>query len=128
MKIITLLKWLPAAFIFACSWYLSSQPTIEHIPQFWNADKLVHCICFAGLAFWVAFGCGTKLPRSRRILLPLVIVSAYGVIDELHQSFTPGRSCSPFDWMADTTGALLGSLVFLAVASFYQKKIQEKAK
>ncbi len=82
------------------------------MPTFWNADKLVHCICFAGLAFWVAFAVGTKLPAQWRIALPMIIVSVWGITDEIHQSFTPGRESSVFDWCADTVGAIVGSLVF----------------
>lgn len=108
----TILRWLPALCIFGCSWYLSSQETIEHMPGFWNADKLVHGICFAGLAFWVAFGVGTKLPPPWRIALPVIIVSLWGMTDEIHQSFTPGRESSVLDWCADTLGALCGSLAF----------------
>ena len=82
------------------------------MPSFWNADKLVHCVCFAGLAFWVAFGIGTRLPTTLRIVLPTAIVSVWGIIDEIHQSFTPGRETSVLDWCADTVGALIGSIVF----------------
>lgn len=113
-----ILRWLPALFIFGCSWYLSSQEKIESMPDFWNADKLVHCVCFAGLSFWVAFGVWVKLPAKWRIALPIAIVSAYGIVDEIHQYFTPGRSCSPFDWMADTLGAVIGSVVFFYVCKW----------
>ncbi len=82
------------------------------MPTFWNADKLVHGICFAGLAFWVAFAVGTELPPLWRIALPMIIVSAWGIADEIHQSFTPGRDSSVLDWCADTLGATVGSLVF----------------
>ena len=113
-----ILRWLPAAFIVACSWYLSSQEKIESMPGFWNADKLVHCVCFAGLSFWVAFGVWVNLPAKWRIALPIAIVSAYGIVDEIHQYFTPGRSSSPFDWMADTLGAVIGSVVFFHVCKW----------
>lgn len=108
----TFLRWLPALFIFGCNWYLSSQETIEQMPTFWNADKLVHCVCFAGLAFWVAFAVGTKLPPLWRLVLPVIIVSVWGITDEIHQSFTPGRESSVLDWCADTFGAAVGSLAF----------------
>ena len=118
-----LLCWLPALFIFGCSWYLSSQETIEQMPDFWNADKLVHCVCFAGLTFWVAFGVGTKLPVKWRIAIPIIIVSLYGVIDEIHQSFTPGRETSVLDWCADTTGAIIGSVVFFYVCKWISGRV-----
>jgi len=107
-----LLRWIPAAVILGCSWHLSSQSTIEYMPQFWNADKLVHMLCFAGLSFWVAFGAGTQGTVRFRHVFPACFVSCYGIIDEIHQSYVPGRSCSVFDWCADTAGAVLGAIVF----------------
>ena len=127
-KTLIFLRWLPALFILCCSWYLSSQECIEHMPGFWNADKLVHCFCFAGLAFWVAFGLGIRLGRRWRILLPIVFVSLYGIVDEIHQSFTPGRESSVFDWCADTTGALIGSFVFLFVADRLIRRLGVRAR
>ncbi|MBD0319601.1 MAG: VanZ family protein [Gemmatimonadetes bacterium] len=45
--------------------------------------------------------------------LPLVIAgSLYGVSDEVHQSFVPGRSPDPLDWVADTLGVIAGVLAF----------------
>lgn len=108
-----ILKWIPALIIFSTSWYLSSQEHIEHMPSFWNADKLVHFVCFGGLCFWVSFACCTK--NFSKVWIPVLIVSLYGIIDEIHQSFVPGRSTSVFDWMADTAGAFLGACVFLFV-------------
>ena len=92
------------------------------MPGFWNADKLVHCVCFAGLTFWVAFSVGTKLPSKMRILLPVIIVSLYGIVDEIHQSYVPGRECSVLDWCADTIGALIGSIIFFRLSEWIENK------
>lgn len=108
-----LLYWIPACIICGISWYLSSQETIEQMPEFWNADKFVHFICFGGFCFWVSFACFIR--RKRSVWLPVLIVSVYGIIDEIHQSFTPGRECSVFDWCADILGAVMGAFVFLFV-------------
>lgn len=116
---LALLRWVPAIFITSVSWYLSDQPTIEHMPSFWNADKLVHLVCFGGLSFWAAFGC--RIRRPGQFWLPALLVSVYGVIDEFHQSFTPGRSTSFFDWMADTAGAVMGALVFVGVVGLIER-------
>lgn len=35
------------------------------------------------------------------------ITTAYGVVDELHQSYVPGRDCSLFDLVSDGAGAAL---------------------
>lgn len=54
------------------------------------------------------------LPLGRACVLAIVCASLYGVTDEIHQLFVPGRMCDPMDWLVDTLGASLGSgLAFL---------------
>jgi VanZ family protein len=43
------------------------------------------------------------------------IASVYGITDEFHQSFVPGRDANIWDWLADTIGACIGA--GLAVAA-----------
>lgn len=116
-----ILKWIPAAVIIGISWFLSSQEHVVGMPSFWNADKLVHFVCFGGLCFWVALGCNTKTMPRKLIALPVMIVSVYGIIDEIHQSFVPGRESSVLDWCADTLGAVLGVFIFLSIRKLLKK-------
>lgn len=111
----TLLKWLPAIFIMSCSWYLSSQPSIAHMPRFPHADKVVHFICFGGLCFWITFA------LKKKNITAIALSSVYGIIDEIHQSFVPGRSSSVFDWMADSAGSAAGFLLFLLTIKILHK-------
>ena len=127
-KLLKVLRWIPAVFIGCCSWYLSSQPHVP-MPDFHFSDKVVHLVCFAGFSFFTAFAFfGLKKPENKksecpkRILLPAITISLYGIIDEIHQSFVPGRSCSFLDWCADTLGALLGSIVFYALIGIISRK------
>ena len=105
------LKWCPSLFIAACNFYLSSREHIEHMPSFWNADKVVHFFCFAAFSFWTAFACNIK--TFRQTWIPTLIISAWAVTDEIHQSFVPGRSASVLDWVADTIGAFVGAVIFV---------------
>lgn len=98
-------------------------PTVEMMPHFWNADKVVHTICYGGLAFCVALGYGGGGQRGlRALIVPIALTAAYGMIDEIHQSFTPGRSCSMLDWLADVFGATLGSLAYLLAMRLVGKR------
>lgn len=105
------LKWLPAVSIACISFYLSSQPHLEHMPSFWNADKLVHLVCYAGFCFWTCFGFGAD--SWKKVWIPVLSISLWGLSDEIHQSFVPGRSVSFLDWLADTLGAVLGGAVYV---------------
>ena len=51
----------------------------------------------------------------RVFLVSLLWCSAYGALDELHQSFVPGRSMRWQDWVIDTVGAVVGIVVVLLV-------------
>lgn len=80
-------------------------------PHF-GSDKLVHFLVFGLLATLVA-----RLPSVRRtrplgIYAAVLIVSVFGMTDELHQHFTPGRSMDVFDWLVDTLGAALATVLY----------------
>jgi len=89
--------------------FLSSQSTLIETPfDFPNKDKLMHGSAYAilGLLAWTAF----KHHLSHVILLAfasIAFASLYGVSDEFHQSFVPGRDADVWDWLADTLGASL---------------------
>ena len=50
-----------------------------------------------------------RMPLRRACLGAVIGASLYGVSDEFHQLFVPGRMCDPMDWLVDTAGAALGS-------------------
>lgn len=61
-----------------------------------------------------------RFPPDRRRTLATVAfavacASLYGATDEIHQLFVPGRSADPADWLTDTCGALLGSVLFCVI-------------
>lgn len=89
-------------------WMVSATPRPWVPLTFNSADKLMHCVAYAGLAAWARVAT-LALPRAG--LWAFVLAAGYGVIDEVHQSFVPGRSASVFDVAADATGALLAVLV-----------------
>lgn len=51
------------------------------------------------------------LPASGRpwttFVLAIALASAYGITDEFHQSFVPGRMPEVMDWAVDTVGAMV---------------------
>ncbi len=72
-----------------------------------------HVIAFGVLAFLaMRAGLVWDLPRRRAALLGIGLALGYALLDELHQSFVPGRHPSPADIGLD----LLGALSFVSVA------------
>jgi VanZ family protein len=43
------------------------------------------------------------------LIAAVLIASAYGITDELHQAFVPMRVPDPVDWVVDTLGAAFGA-------------------
>ena len=84
-------------------------------------DKLIHISIFFvfGLFVYRALGLGKREPMFLwyRGLLTILIVMAYGILDEYHQRFVPGRSPDLWDATADTFGGIL-SVTFLFLAGW----------
>jgi len=82
---------------------LSSLPGSEvGIPPPW--DKLAHFTEYALLGFLLGRGTGN-------VPVAFALSALYGVSDEVHQSFVPGREASALDWLADAAGALIGAFL-----------------
>ena len=106
-----------AAFLLAAlSWaglifYLSSQPSIETPALFPGQDKLFHLIAFGILGF-LAMGtlqASQQGHPTRQVWLVVFAVMLYGILDEFHQYFVPGRNADVYDVLADAIGGLLGA-------------------
>jgi VanZ family protein len=85
---------------------LSSQPDplgVQRLPPF--ADKIIHALVFGGLSFVLHMAWRRSFP-GRPWFWPVIVITAlYGLSDEIHQSFVPGRFMDAWDLMADTVGA-----------------------
>jgi VanZ like protein len=74
-----------------------------------SVQNALHVPAYAVLswAYWWALGAWLRVPSARAISA-FAIASAYGVFDEWHQSFVPGRHASLTDVTLNVTGAVLG--------------------
>ena len=118
---------LPAIITMGISWYLSSG-TLENVQMPSVSDKLIHLVCFAGLGFfWTWWFKKEKWLQKplKQILYVTLIVAAYGLVDEIHQYFVPGRYASALDWLADVAGGFLGGISGF-VGAWLLKKIGTK--
>lgn len=89
--------------------------------------KSAHFSLFATLGFLVSMSVGRRRLFSSASVGVILFCFLYAVSDEIHQSFVPGRSCEFRDMMIDTSGALTGMLVSMALLLILTK-ISEKRK
>jgi VanZ family protein len=109
--------WFPVIAYITLIFYLSSlSHPEERLPNFLFeqlGDKVLHGIEYAVLALlcYRAFRWGAG-PQARDYAVGLAIVasSLYGLTDEFHQAYVPLRESSLVDWIADTTGAVIGAV------------------
>jgi VanZ family protein len=76
---------------------------IEHF----GAYGLLSVFLYLNLSFQNKFKVLNKFPATFTVL----IASIYGLLDELHQLFVPGRSAEFLDWFADFSGSLIAVLI-----------------
>jgi VanZ family protein len=114
-----ILRWnhIPAFVVMATLFYLSSREGGDtpwlHPPM----DKVIHWFAY----FWLGMSFCICIRHARwmrsRIgygLLVVAFVAAFGVSDEFHQGFVPGRQVSLGDWAADLAGGVTAVILFLA--------------
>lgn len=61
-----------------------------------------------------------KLHLSKKLLISIGVGLVYAISDEIHQSFTPGRTPSAIDVGIDTAGVILGIILVLIVISVFK--------
>ena len=107
------MRWLTVAGYVAVIFLLSAQPGL-HVPgTFVYRDKMAHFLEYGGLGTLVWLAARDTWPTLKplnRALLVLLACMALGAIDERFQAGIPGRESSVYDWLADSTGALLAQL------------------
>ncbi|HRY60779.1 MAG TPA: VanZ family protein [Candidatus Fermentibacter sp.] len=90
----------------AAVWILSSDPAPDYIPPlFPYQDKLMHFVEFAALGFAISLN-RDLFRRSDGAALASGVL--WAGLDEIHQSFVPGRDCSTGDFLADCAGLAAG--------------------
>ena len=105
------LRVLPLVGMMTTLFILSHQPgdTLP-LPAVVNLDKLLHLLAYTvlGLAFLFALPPGWRIRQPRAAAVATVLFClCYGLSDEFHQRFVPGRFSGVDDLVFDTLGGLL---------------------
>ena len=100
--------WLPALLWAALIFFLSSRSSVPG-PRIPGIDKVAHLGAYAVLGTALAHGArASALHPAWGVAVGLL----YGISDEVHQSYVPGREPDPADWVADALGVLLGTFLY----------------
>jgi len=95
----------------------SSISSIELPDLSWKfTDKLVHFFVFGLLGWLMTRGFSLAKSvwlRNNPLKMTLIIGFLFGISDELHQYFVPGRQADKFDLLIDCAGILLFAIYYL---------------
>ncbi len=108
--------------------FLSNQPGDSlDLPDIPDLDKGLHCIVYGVLALSALFAVPEYKYQANPFWVSLLVVLfclLYGISDEFHQSFIPGRFPSVLDLLADTIGAVVVVLVWFRMKNRDQGRVQ----
>lgn len=89
-----------------------------------GAYGLLSVLLYLNLYFQDKIKLLNKFPATFTVL----IASIYGLLDELHQMFVPGRSAEFLDWLADFSGSLVAVLISRYLIRRFKQIENEKNK
>ncbi len=129
-KVLRLLfLWTPVLVQMSLIFYFSSQPsgspTLEKFP-FSSVIGHFGGYFLLGFLLYRALAGGLNRWDGQAARLAVLLAILYGVTDELHQAFVPGRNPSPLDVVIDGAGALSAILVcraWLHLRRHYKQRI-----
>ena len=97
--------------------YLSHMPqssTLDYVPEYNNMDLVLHFVEYTILGFFLFKSLSTDdFFNINSIYGSIIIGILFGILDELHQNFVPGRQMSLIDALSDSLGVLFGVYISL---------------
>jgi len=108
-KLVWSLVFIYALIIFLLSSFPYKPPEPSIFTSVPSVFKHVVEYSLFGFLLYSAFRSNDKT-RHRALLFTLLSATFYGITDELHQLFVPGRTASIYDVLADSIGGFIGAL------------------
>lgn len=122
------LHWVPAVAWAAVIFALSSQTWLPPTPD-GMTDKHGHGLVFGILALACIHGLTAgqwRLLTGRTAGTAVVLAVVYGMSDEFHQSFVPGRTADWADVRADAIGAVVAATLAWAWAILLRRRVRRR--
>lgn len=116
------ISWTITILIAIVIFYMSTK-TSKSLPSVGSNSYSVfyHLLAFFFLAFFLSISL-VKRKRKGFILISITIAILYGLSDEIHQFFVPGRSCTLQDAFTDIVGVSFASLIYFITIVYRNKK------
>jgi VanZ family protein len=124
-----ILVFLPLIIYWAALLIGTSIP-VQSIPSIFEfGDKLEHLAAYGGLSILlnlaVTFQDKYSSIKIKHNLFSFMAASCYGILDEIHQIFIPGRSCELLDFAADLVGITLGLIIINLIMKIENYKLEK---
>lgn len=104
--------WLVSLLYMGLIFYVSSYPETIKTPSFSYLDKPVHIVEYGILASLIHLSLrDTNAAKHHLFGLAFAIAFIYGISDEIHQYFVPGRQADILDVLANGVGAFCFPLI-----------------
>ncbi len=108
------ISWVITLLIAITIFYLSSQTFKPGPPAGFNWKPIAyHFYAFLFLSAFLLISLIKGNPKSKKIILIAIIIAIlYGISDEIHQLFVPGRAFAISDILINSAGILFASLLY----------------
>ena len=83
-----------------------------------NLNYFLHSIEYLFLSLLVARGFHNSRFKKISSFLTLIVSVLYGISDEVHQYFVPGRMFSLIDILTDLMGIIIGVILYRRIKKF----------
>jgi len=112
------LSWAITIFGAIMIFYISSMTFVPGTGTITPNAIVYHLVAFFLLAIFLLMSSLKGKMNYRIFLISFILLILYGILDELHQFFVPGRFCSLFDMSMDSIGILLAFGIYLIRLKF----------
>jgi VanZ family protein len=118
---------LPVILLTAAISLASSQSQITPPDEIHFLDKILHFFAFFIYGIFARFYFEVfKFEDKSKIIAAISISILFGIFDELHQSFVPGRDASIYDLIADIAGVLVSYIFWNKLIQLFRTKFKNK--
>lgn len=104
------LLWFITACYMGLLFFLSSQEKFGFILPA-DSDKIIHAFAYIPLGLLFYLSLRASGGKNSLFIAAFLLACMYGISDEIHQFYVPGRCASYGDVVADAVGAFAGSLI-----------------